>query len=46
VFLLRIPMIQLASLILAQRRALSREANRFPARIATLHQRGDRPPPT
>jgi hypothetical protein len=32
--LLRIPMIQLALLVLAQRRVLSREANRFPAKIS------------
>ena len=35
-FLLRIPLIQLASLVFAQRRAMAREANRFPARIASL----------
>ncbi|MCW2495761.1 hypothetical protein [Jatrophihabitans sp.] len=40
--LLRIPVIQLTSLILAQRRALSREANRFPARIASLGWEGGR----
>jgi hypothetical protein len=44
-FLLRVPMMQLAFLIMAQRRALSLEASRFPARIATLGPRDDRPPP-
>jgi hypothetical protein len=34
--LLRIPMIQLTSLVFAQRRALARDAKRFPARIAAL----------
>jgi hypothetical protein len=34
IFLLRLPMIQLAALINAQRRILVREATRFPARIA------------
>jgi hypothetical protein len=34
--LLRLPMIQLAALVRAQRRVLARKASRFPARIASL----------
>jgi hypothetical protein len=37
-FLLRLPLLQLAALMHAQRRLLARESNRFPARIAGLGQ--------